>query len=183
MRSRLLFVVCGLLFVVHFWLRRVDRLRPVIFFARLLRVGVPRIQHLSRQLRETTSLAALFENRIEVIAVRTSRPHVGRPPERRRDNTTRAAERLIAAAAERRHFVLQRKQHRNVAHLVRVDRSGHALRPDLHERIAVLARADPTPAWRSRAFSFTAATRVRSPRSFHNRNRAASRSWTFTAST
>src|SRR5207244_4385440 len=37
--------------------------------ARLLRVGVPRIQHLSRQLRETTSLAALFENRVEVIAV------------------------------------------------------------------------------------------------------------------
>jgi DNA-binding IclR family transcriptional regulator len=37
--------------------------------ARLLRAGIPRLQHLSRQLRETTSLAALFDNRIEVIAV------------------------------------------------------------------------------------------------------------------
>jgi DNA-binding IclR family transcriptional regulator len=37
--------------------------------ARLLRAAIPRLQHLSRQLRETTSLAALFENRIEVIAV------------------------------------------------------------------------------------------------------------------
>ena len=37
--------------------------------ARLLRVSIPLMQHLSRQLRETTSLAALFENRIEVIAV------------------------------------------------------------------------------------------------------------------
>jgi len=37
--------------------------------ARLLRVGVPRIQHLSREFRETISLAALFENRIEVTAV------------------------------------------------------------------------------------------------------------------
>ena len=27
------------------------------------------MQHLSRQFRETTSMAALFENRIEVIAV------------------------------------------------------------------------------------------------------------------
>ncbi len=37
--------------------------------ARLLRAAVPRLQHLSRQLRETTSLAALFDNRTEVIAV------------------------------------------------------------------------------------------------------------------
>ena len=37
--------------------------------ARLLRAAVPRLRHLSRQLRETTSLAALFDNRIEVIAV------------------------------------------------------------------------------------------------------------------
>ena len=37
--------------------------------ARLLRAAIPRLQVLSRQLRETTSLAALFDNRIEVIAV------------------------------------------------------------------------------------------------------------------
>ena len=37
--------------------------------ARLLRAAVPRLRQLSRQLRETTSLAALFDNRIEVIAV------------------------------------------------------------------------------------------------------------------
>jgi IclR family acetate operon transcriptional repressor len=37
--------------------------------ARLLRAGIPRLQHLGRQLRETTSLAALFDNRMEVIAV------------------------------------------------------------------------------------------------------------------
>jgi DNA-binding IclR family transcriptional regulator len=37
--------------------------------ARLLRAGIPMMQQLSRQFRETTSLAALFENRIEVIAV------------------------------------------------------------------------------------------------------------------
>lgn len=40
--------------------------------ARLLRAAVPRLRHLSRQLRETTSLAALFDNRIEVIAVTES---------------------------------------------------------------------------------------------------------------
>jgi len=39
------------------------------FLARLLGVGVPRIQELSRELHETASLAALFENRVEVIAV------------------------------------------------------------------------------------------------------------------
>lgn len=37
--------------------------------ARLLRVAIPLMQQLSRQLRETASLAALFDNRIEVIAV------------------------------------------------------------------------------------------------------------------
>jgi len=37
--------------------------------ARLLRAGIPGLQQLGRQLRETTSLAALFDNRIEVIAV------------------------------------------------------------------------------------------------------------------
>lgn len=37
--------------------------------ARLLRAGIPVLQQLSRQLRETTSLAALFDNRMEVIAV------------------------------------------------------------------------------------------------------------------
>ena len=37
--------------------------------ARLLRAGIPLMQQLSRQLRETTSLAALFDNRTEVIAV------------------------------------------------------------------------------------------------------------------
>jgi DNA-binding IclR family transcriptional regulator len=37
--------------------------------ARLLRAGIPLMQQLSRQLRETTSLAAMFDNRIEVIAV------------------------------------------------------------------------------------------------------------------
>jgi len=36
--------------------------------ARLLRAGIPLMQPLTRQLRETTSLAALFDNRIEVIA-------------------------------------------------------------------------------------------------------------------
>jgi IclR family acetate operon transcriptional repressor len=37
--------------------------------ARLLRVAIPLLQQLSRQLRETTSMAALFDNRMEVIAV------------------------------------------------------------------------------------------------------------------
>jgi len=37
--------------------------------ARLLRAGIPLMQQLSRQLRETISLAMLFDNRIEVIAV------------------------------------------------------------------------------------------------------------------
>jgi DNA-binding IclR family transcriptional regulator len=37
--------------------------------ARLLRAAIPRMQQVSRELRETISLAALFDNRIEVIAV------------------------------------------------------------------------------------------------------------------
>ncbi|MGB7759686.1 MAG: IclR family transcriptional regulator [Bryobacteraceae bacterium] len=37
--------------------------------ARLRRAAIPCLQQLSRQLRETASLAALFDNRIEVIAV------------------------------------------------------------------------------------------------------------------
>ena len=37
--------------------------------ARLLRASIPLMQQLSRQLRETVSLAALFDNRTEVIAV------------------------------------------------------------------------------------------------------------------
>lgn len=36
---------------------------------RLLRTAIPRLQVLGRQLRETTSLATLFDNRIEVVAV------------------------------------------------------------------------------------------------------------------
>jgi IclR family acetate operon transcriptional repressor len=40
--------------------------------ARLRRAAIPRLQYLSRQLRETCSLAALFDNRIEVIAVMES---------------------------------------------------------------------------------------------------------------
>jgi DNA-binding IclR family transcriptional regulator len=39
------------------------------FIARLLRAGTPRLQDLSRDLHETASLAALFDNRVEVIAV------------------------------------------------------------------------------------------------------------------
>lgn len=39
------------------------------FIARLLGAGLARLQELSRELHETASLAALFENRIEVIAV------------------------------------------------------------------------------------------------------------------
>ncbi len=41
----------------------------VQFLARLLRNGAPRLQELSRELQETASLAALFDNRVEVIAV------------------------------------------------------------------------------------------------------------------
>ena len=39
------------------------------FLARLLSVATPRMQELSRELHETISLAVLFENRVEVIAV------------------------------------------------------------------------------------------------------------------
>jgi IclR family acetate operon transcriptional repressor len=39
------------------------------FLARLLRSGTARLQELSRELQETASLAALFDNRVEVIAV------------------------------------------------------------------------------------------------------------------
>lgn len=39
------------------------------FIARLLRAGTPRLEELSRELHETASLAALFDNRVEVIAV------------------------------------------------------------------------------------------------------------------
>jgi len=39
------------------------------WLARLLRTAAPRLQELTRDLRETASLAALFDNRIEVIAV------------------------------------------------------------------------------------------------------------------
>jgi IclR family acetate operon transcriptional repressor len=39
------------------------------FLARLMRVATPRMHEISRELHETVSLAALFENRVEVIAV------------------------------------------------------------------------------------------------------------------
>jgi DNA-binding IclR family transcriptional regulator len=39
------------------------------WLSKLLRVGMPHLQGLSRELSETASLAALFENHIEVIAV------------------------------------------------------------------------------------------------------------------
>ena len=39
------------------------------WLARLLRMATPRLQDLTRDLHETASLAALFDNRIEVIAV------------------------------------------------------------------------------------------------------------------
>ena len=42
---------------------------------KLHRVGVPYLESLSRELAETSTLAALFENRVEVIAVVES-PHV-----------------------------------------------------------------------------------------------------------
>jgi DNA-binding IclR family transcriptional regulator len=41
----------------------------VQFLAKLLRIGTPRLQELSREIQETASLAALFDNRVEVIAV------------------------------------------------------------------------------------------------------------------
>jgi len=39
------------------------------FVSQLLRVASPHLQELSRDLHETTSLAALFDNRVEVVAV------------------------------------------------------------------------------------------------------------------
>ena len=45
---------------------------PTLWLARLLRVAAPRMQELSAGLRETISLAALFDNRVEVVAVMES---------------------------------------------------------------------------------------------------------------
>jgi DNA-binding IclR family transcriptional regulator len=42
---------------------------PTLWLARLLRVATVRMQELNNQLRETVSLAALFDNRVEVVAV------------------------------------------------------------------------------------------------------------------
>jgi DNA-binding IclR family transcriptional regulator len=42
---------------------------PTLWLARLLRVALVRMQELNNQLRETVSLAALFDNRVEVVAV------------------------------------------------------------------------------------------------------------------
>jgi DNA-binding IclR family transcriptional regulator len=42
---------------------------PTLWLARLLRVASVRMQELNNQLRETVSLAALFDNRVEVVAV------------------------------------------------------------------------------------------------------------------
>jgi DNA-binding IclR family transcriptional regulator len=42
---------------------------PTLWLARLLRVAAVRMQELNAGLRETVSLAALFDNRIEVVAV------------------------------------------------------------------------------------------------------------------
>jgi DNA-binding IclR family transcriptional regulator len=50
---------------------------PTQWLGKLHRVGVPCLEALSRELAETATLAALFENRIEVIAVVES-PHVVR---------------------------------------------------------------------------------------------------------
>jgi DNA-binding IclR family transcriptional regulator len=48
---------------------------PTQWLSKLLRVGTPHLHALGRELAETASLAALFENRVEVIAVVES-PHV-----------------------------------------------------------------------------------------------------------
>jgi DNA-binding IclR family transcriptional regulator len=58
--------------------------------ARLLRAGIPRLQHLGRQLRETTSLAALFDNRIEVISVVESPQPIAFQTEDRREKLLRS---------------------------------------------------------------------------------------------
>ena len=48
---------------------------PTQWLGKLHRIGVPYLEALSRELAETSTLAALFENRVEVIAVVES-PHV-----------------------------------------------------------------------------------------------------------
>ena len=48
---------------------------PTQWLGKLHRIGVPQLEALSRELAETSTLAALFENRVEVIAVVES-PHV-----------------------------------------------------------------------------------------------------------
>ena len=48
---------------------------PTQWLGKLHRIGVPYLEALSRELEETATLAALFENRVEVIAVVES-PHV-----------------------------------------------------------------------------------------------------------
>jgi DNA-binding IclR family transcriptional regulator len=48
---------------------------PTQWLGKLHRVGMPYLEALTRELTETTTLAALFENRVEVIAVVES-PHV-----------------------------------------------------------------------------------------------------------
>ncbi len=48
---------------------------PTQWLGKLHRLGVPYLEALSRELAETSTLAALFENRVEVIAVIES-PHV-----------------------------------------------------------------------------------------------------------
>jgi DNA-binding IclR family transcriptional regulator len=47
----------------------IHSLVPTLWLARLLRVATVRMQELNNQLRETVSLAALFDNRVEVVAV------------------------------------------------------------------------------------------------------------------
>jgi DNA-binding IclR family transcriptional regulator len=42
---------------------------PTLWLARLLRVAMVRMQELNASLRETVSMAALFDNRVEVVAV------------------------------------------------------------------------------------------------------------------
>jgi IclR family acetate operon transcriptional repressor len=42
---------------------------PTLWLARLLRVATVRMQELNATLRETVSMAALFDNRVEVVAV------------------------------------------------------------------------------------------------------------------
>ncbi len=44
-------------------------LGPTQSLAKLVRLGTPYLQHITRELRETASLAVLFDNHIEVVAV------------------------------------------------------------------------------------------------------------------